>query len=63
MNSLQLKIWDALCNLDGEEVARIFTNFHGNQLLTRELAEFMIDEGYAEAWELGLDDRGEEEED
>lgn len=61
MNSLQLKMWDALCNLDGEEVARIFTNFYGNQLLTRELAEFMIDEGYAEAWELGLDDRGEEE--
>lgn len=50
-----MKIWDALCNLDGEEVARIFTNFYGNQLLTRELAEFMIDEGYAEAWELGLD--------
>lgn len=63
MNSLQLKMWDALCNLDGEEVARIFTNFYGNQLLTRELAEFMIDEGYAEAWELGLDDSGEEEED
>lgn len=61
MNRLQIKMWEALCNLDGEEVARIFTTFLGNQVLTRDLAEHMIDEGYAEAWELGLEEREEEE--
>ena len=62
MNEMQGRIWDILCNLDGESVARLFTNFHGNQLLTREFAEFMIDEGCCDAWELGMEDYENEEE-
>lgn len=34
MDKNQVEIWDALCNLDGETVARLFTNYY-----------FMEDEG------------------
>ena len=33
MNDTQMEMWDALCELPGEEVARLFTDYHGNQLL------------------------------
>lgn len=54
MDELQTKLWDALCELSGEEVARIFTNYYGNQLLDKGLEEWMIDNGYLwseEEWE------------
>ena len=46
MDEIQVKIWDVLCNLDGETVARLFTNYYGNQLLTDDFHEFMEEEGY-----------------
>lgn len=46
MDEIQEKIWDALIELSGEDVARLFTNYYGNQLLTDKFAEFMVDEGY-----------------
>lgn len=45
MDKNQVEIRDALCNLDGETVARLFTNYYGNQLLTDDFREFMEDEG------------------
>jgi hypothetical protein len=45
MTELQKKIWYRLCELDGEEVARLFTNFYGNQLLSEEFKEWLEDEG------------------
>ena len=48
MTDEQAKIWDALCELDGETVARLFTNYHGNQLLDEGFHEFLIDEGVME---------------
>lgn len=45
MTELQKRIWYKLCELDGEEVARLFTNFYGNQLLSEEFKEFLEDEG------------------
>ena len=45
MTELQKKIWYKLCELDGEEVARLFTNFYGNQLLSEEFKEWLEDEG------------------
>ena len=44
MTELQKKIWYRLCELDGEEVARLFTNYYGNQLLTEDFKEFLEDE-------------------
>lgn len=44
MTELQKKIWYKLCELDGEEVARLFTNFYGNQLLSEEFKEFLEEE-------------------
>ncbi|MEF9983731.1 MAG: hypothetical protein RR710_04230 [Oscillospiraceae bacterium] len=44
MDKLQLKIWDALCELSGEEVARVFTDFYGNQLLDDEFLEYLQEE-------------------
>jgi len=45
MDEIQGEIWDALCNLDGETAARLFTNYYGNQLLTDDSREFMEEEG------------------
>ena len=44
MDKLQLKIWNALCKLNGEEVARLFTDYYGNQLLDEDFKEFLEDE-------------------
>ena len=46
MDEIQVKIWDSLCNLYGETVARLFTNYYGNQLLTEDFSEFIEEEGY-----------------
>lgn len=45
MTELQKKIWYKLCELGGEEVARLFTNFYGNQLLSEEFKEWLEEEG------------------
>lgn len=34
MNDMQMEMWDALCELSGEEVARLFTCYHGTCLLS-----------------------------
>ena len=46
MTEMQRKIWNALCKLDGEEVARLFTNYYGNQLLTKDFKEYIEEEGW-----------------
>lgn len=33
MNDMQMEMWDALCDLSGEDVARLFTDYHGNHHL------------------------------
>ena len=45
MSDLQIKIWNALIELDGETVAELFTNFYGNQLLDQDFSEFLEQEG------------------
>ena len=42
MSELQIKIWDMLIRL--ETVARLFTNYYGNRLLTEEFLEFLDEE-------------------
>lgn len=39
-------IWELLCDLDGETVARLLTDWHGMQLLDDGFYGFLIDEGY-----------------
>lgn len=34
MDKNQIEIWDALCNLDGETVAGLFTDYYGSHLLS-----------------------------
>ena len=46
MTELQKELWYFLCSLSGEEVARLFTNFYGNQLLDKEIKEYIESEGY-----------------
>ena len=45
MDKTQSEIWDALCKLSGEEVANLFTDWHGLQLLDEGFKEFLEDEG------------------
>ena len=44
MSEMQIKIWDMLVKLDGETVARLFTNYYGNQLLDEDFLEFLKQE-------------------
>ena len=45
MSELQIKIWNAITELDGETVARLFTNYYGNQLLNDDFYVFLRHEG------------------
>lgn len=45
MTPIQMEIWNKLCELDGELVACLFTNYYGNQLLDEDFKEFLEDEG------------------
>ena len=45
MNKHQKEIWYALCNLGGEEVLNLLTDYHGLQLLSEDFKEFLEDEG------------------
>ena len=45
MNDMQMEMWDALCELSGEEVARMFTDYHGNQLLDEGFRTYLGEEG------------------
>ena len=45
MDKTQTEIWNKLCELDGETVARLLTDYHGNQLLDDGFKEFLEDEG------------------
>ena len=49
MTNMQEKMWDTLVEMSGEDVARAFTNFFGNQLLSEEFHQFLLDEGYMES--------------
>ena len=51
MTDMQEKMWDALCEMSGENVARVFTNYYGNQLLSDDFHKFLVDEGYMESEE------------
>jgi hypothetical protein len=59
MSEKQEQMWDILCELDGETVARLFTDYHGNQLLDDGFREFLQDEGYMEPDEDDEDDEDE----
>ena len=61
MNDTQMEMWDALCELSGEEVARLFTDYHGNQLLDDGFRTFLGEEGVMP--EVEEDDEDDEEDD
>ena len=48
MTQLQRRIFATLSRLGGEEVARLLTDYHGNQLLDEGFGEFLVDEGAAD---------------
>lgn len=49
MTNMQGKMWYTLIKMSGEDVARAFTNFFGNQILSEEFYQFLVDEGYMES--------------
>lgn len=49
MTDMQEKMWDTLVEMSGEDVAKAFTNFFGNQLLSEDFHQFLVDEGYIES--------------
>lgn len=60
---LQTNMINALSDLSGEDVVRAFINQHGTQLLTKDFAKTLIEEGYLTESDLGLDAISDEEED
>lgn len=58
MDNLQGKIWDILTDKDrmtSRDVARSFTDHFGIHLLDESFARYLIKQGFADEWELGLD--------
>ena len=51
MNDLQLEIWNELCKLSGEEVARLFTDWLGEQILDKDFRVYLGNEGYMSEYE------------
>lgn len=49
MTDMQEKMWDTLVEMSSEDVARAFTNFFGNQLLSEDFRQFLVNEGYIES--------------
>lgn len=60
---LQTNMINALSDLSGEDVVRAFINQHGTQLLTKDFAKTLIEEGYLTESDLGLDAISDDEED
>ena len=60
---LQTNMINALSELSGEDVVRAFINQHGTQLLTKDFARTLIEEGYLTESDLGLDAIDEDDED
>lgn len=48
MTDQQTKMWDILAELDGEEVLRVLTDWHGLQILDSGFYGHLVDEGYIE---------------
>ena len=48
MTDQQTKMWDTLAELDGEEVLRVLTDWHGLQILDDGFFGHLVDEGYIE---------------
>ncbi len=48
MDKKQNEIWNKLCELSGEDVASLFTDYHGVQLLSEGFWEYLQNEGYLE---------------
>ena len=46
MTDMQEKMWDVLCEMSGEDVARVFTNYYGNQILSEDFHKFLSYEAY-----------------
>ena len=63
MDRIQTCIWDHLCGMSGEEVAKALTDYHGNQLLDKGFYQHMVDEGYMDDELRLLDDYAYDEED
>lgn len=45
MSETQAEIYNKLCELGGEEVLNLITDYHGLQLLDKGFKEFLEDEG------------------
>ena len=59
MDERQKKMGDVLAGLDGETVARLFTDWHGTQLLDDGFFGLLVDEGYIdEAKVAAVEDEG-----
>ena len=42
--------------MSGEDVARCLTDYHGNQLLDEGFAQHLVEEGFCDPADVGLED-------
>lgn len=64
MNETQTKVWDILCNMSGEQVAQLWTNIYGTQVLDdNDVVNELIGLGYEELEEDEDEDEDEENKD
>lgn len=60
MDERKQKMWDVLAGLNGETVARLFTDWHGTQLLDDGFFGHLVDEGYIDEPEPEEEEEDEE---
>lgn len=61
MNDMQMEMWDVLCELSGESVARLFLDYHGECLLSGGFRAFLGEEGAMPDIEDDEDEEDDEE--
>ena len=61
LDDIQEKVYDQLMQMSVEDVVGCFLDYHGWQLITKSFAEHLVNEGYCDASDVGIEDTHEDE--
>ena len=61
LDDIQKKVDDQLMQMSVEDVVGCFLDYHGWQLITKSFVEHLVDEGYCDASDVGIEDAHEDD--
>ena len=56
LSDIQGKVYDQLMQMSVKDAVGCFLDYHGWQLITKSFAEHLVDEGYCDASDVGIED-------